>query len=258
MNIRQIAGIDCSYSRINREERQYAALLFAALCLPGNAQRFLRHLGFTSDHLGPDFGIFFEYAFLRDIWNKIDNDKTRREILRRLLAIQSIDRILELASSDINQKFKGLSRTFTSKSIHSPASWVVSRFADAFPENADFLNICRFKWCFNIKPDLVIHLDKDTAICIEAKHESCAGTYPASKSERQIFRDRQLKPIGQLELQKYLMEDLLGVETTFICLASRQTANSTHQSMQWAEAFSCLDLGSLPPFATKMITNVCK
>jgi hypothetical protein len=57
MDIRKIAQLAPNYCEINREERNYAAILFAALCKPGNAERFLRYCGFEGK-LGPDFGIY--------------------------------------------------------------------------------------------------------------------------------------------------------------------------------------------------------
>ena len=67
MNIREVIGLDPNYSEINREERNYAAVFYAALLKPGNIEMFLALLG-IDETPGEDFGIYFEYAYLRDIW----------------------------------------------------------------------------------------------------------------------------------------------------------------------------------------------
>lgn len=77
MNIRQIVQFNPNYSEINREERNYAAIFFAALCKPGNSQRFLSYCGFNEE-IGHHFGIYFEYAYLRDLWSKIDTEVKKR------------------------------------------------------------------------------------------------------------------------------------------------------------------------------------
>lgn len=46
MNIREIAQLTPNYFEINREERNYAAIFFAVLCRPGNAEKFLQQFGF--------------------------------------------------------------------------------------------------------------------------------------------------------------------------------------------------------------------
>ena len=58
MNIREIAKLYPNYSEINREERNYAAIFFAALCKSGNVEKFLSHCGFNQKP-GQDFGIYF-------------------------------------------------------------------------------------------------------------------------------------------------------------------------------------------------------
>jgi hypothetical protein len=254
MNIREIAQFTPNYFEINREERNYAAIFFATLCLSGNVEKFLHYIGIEISP-GPDFGIYFEYAYLRDLWSKIDNEEVKKEIIRQNLSINGIKDILQLSLAGINQKF-GVSGETSAQFLQYPGKWAIVKYNENFPDNDDFLKICRFKWSFNIKPDIVIHLDRNYAVCIEAKYESGEGFYPSLEAEKSIFNRRGLKYVGQTELQKYMMEDLLGVETEFMFLVSRKEKSGTHKVVSWAEAFGCLDMNGMPNFALQMVKKI--
>ncbi len=256
MNIREIAKQSPNYFEINREERNYAAIFFAALCRSENVKKFLRYIGIKGE-LGPDFGIYFEFAYLRDLWNKIESEEVKKEIIRRKLEIEGIDDILQLPLVEINQKF-GVGGEASHEFLQYPGKWAMVKYDKNFRNSGDFLKICRFKWSFNIKPDIVIQLDKNTAICIEAKYESSEGSYPSSDREKTIFNERHLTYVGQMELQKYMMEDLLGIRTDFLFLVSKEEISRTHKVMSWAEAFGCLDLEGMPNFALQMVNNVSR
>jgi hypothetical protein len=254
MNIREITGLNPNYFEINREERNLSAIFFSALCRSGNTERFLESLG-VDHEMGQEFGIYFEYAYLRDLWSQIGSEDTKREVLRKLLHISGIDDILKLPFKEFNRKF-GVAGNPSSDYVQSPGSWSIRKFNDHFESNDDFLRICRFKWSFNIKPDIVIQLDRDTAICIEAKHTSSEGSYPSSSEDKEIFRNRELRSVGQMELQKYMMEELIGIEAKFIFLVSKPQKSSTHQVVTWHEAFSSLDMSETPHFAAEMVRSV--
>jgi len=254
MNIRSIAGINPNYAQINREERNYAAIFFAALCKKENAIKFLRYCGFSSN-IGSDFGIYFEYAFLRDLWKNIHSQEIKKQIIRQNLQINDIDAILSLPFKKINEKF-GVSGNASSKSIQNPGRWALSKYNENFEDNEDFYKICKFKWAFNIKPDIVIHINKDQAICIEAKYSSNEGKYPASGIGKSIFKERLLEPVGQMEMQKYLMEELLGISTDFRFLVFKQETSKTHKVINWKDAFRELDMTKMPEFVTEMVNNV--
>jgi len=250
LNIREIAGLSPHYYEINREERNYAAIFFSALCRPGNAERFLRYCG-IADSIGPDFGIYFEYAYLRDLWKTLECDVTKKEIIRGQLKLSGIDALLDLPIVEINRRF-GVGGEPSVKFVEYPGKWSIIKFNESFPGNEDFLKICRFKWSFNIKPDIVIHLARSKAICIEAKHASGEGSYPSSGTEKAIFKERGIPYVRQMELQKYMMEELLGVKTDFMALVSKKEERRTHKVVSWAEAFGCLDLEEMPFFAVEM------
>jgi hypothetical protein len=71
--------------------------------------------------------------------------------------------------------------------------------------------------------------------------------------EKRIFKDRALKNVFQTKLQKYLMEELLGIDTEFVSLVPEKKAKG---EMTWAEAFGCIDMNEMLEFAIQMAKNV--
>jgi hypothetical protein len=254
MNIREICGLDPNYSEINREERNYSAIFYAALMKSDNSRAFLNMLG-ASESRGDDFGVYFEYAYLRDIWSTISDERTKKNILRRFLPISNIDDILARSPQDINQHF-GVGFKVSKSFIQQPGRWALSKYDKTIPNEDDFLKVCKFKWSFNIKPDIVIHLDKNRAICIEAKYESGEGQYPGTEGDKAIFNRRNIPYVGQMELQKYMMEELLGIQTEFVFLVYKKSKSETHTVLTWRDVFARLDTADLPKFARTMISKV--
>ena len=76
--------------------------------------------------------------------------------------------------------------------------------------------------------------------------------------EKMIFQERGLKYVGQMDLQKYMMEDLLGVKTDFMFLVYKKEKSETHKVVSWAEAFGAIDMDGMPEFATKMADNISR
>ena len=113
--------------------------------------------------------------------------------------------------------------------------------------------MCKFKWCFNAKPDIVIHTSHSTAICIEAKFESGEGKYPANNKEKEIFHKRGLEFVGQLSIQKKIMEELLGIESEYIFLVQKKSMTESHKTLTWKEAFENLDINKCPYFIKEWI-----
>lgn len=254
MNIRETAGLAPNYFEINREERNYAAILFAALCQPGNVEQFLA-LCKREDEVGPEFGIYFEYAYLRDLWFQIDSEDIKRSVIRNHLKIQGIEEIMARPAEEINRLF-GVAGTPSATHIQFPGKWALVKYAENFKDKDDLLQICRFKWSFNIKPDIVIHLSKSKAICIEAKVESGEGTYPSSEAQKAIFRRHELEFVKQTELQRFMMEDLLGIETDFWFLVKKGQSSLSHKEITWERMFSGLDLSVMPAFALEMVNRI--
>jgi len=254
MNIRQISGIDSRYSEINREERNYAALFYHALLTDNNLEHFLKTCG-INENIGSDFGIYFEYSMLRDIWHRINSESVKKEIIKRKLNISNIHEVLSKPIIEINKYF-GVMGEPSENEIQYPGHWAITKYNKNVINNEDFYNICKFKWAFNIKPDIVIHLNKDRAVCIEAKFESVEGSYPSQEKDKIIFEERKLPRVGQMELQKYMMEDLLGITTDFVFLVFKKTVSKTHKVLTWSEAFKGMRLENLPQFALDMLKNV--
>lgn len=254
MNIRQIIGLNPRYAEINREERNYAALFYHALLINENLEYFMAKCG-VNESIGEDFGIYFEYSMLRDLWHQIKTDQVKKEILEKKLAISNIDEVLSKPTIEINRYF-GVMGKPSGNEIQYPGHWAIVKYNLTVHDNQDFFKICKFKWSFNIKPDIVIHLSKDRAICIETKYESGEGQYPSQEKDRRIFDERKLSRVGQMELQKYMMEDLLGIKTDFVFLVFKKTPSDTHKVLTWAEAFQGMKLGNLPLFARDMLKRV--
>ena len=255
MNIRDISAIDCSYYEINREERNYAAILYAALCRSDNAIRFLELCGLKNQQLGSEFGIYFEYSLIRDIWDQIDSNEVKKKIIGTFLDFKAIHDLLGGSILSINEKF-GVSGKPSSNFIESPGNWAISKYSQNFFDNEEFLRICKFKWSFNIKPDLVIQINKSNAVCIEAKYKSSEGKYPSSAKDTKIFETRGIKKVGQTALQKYMMEQVLGIRTEFRYLVQKKSKSDTHQVLFWKDAFESLKLDGMPNFAIQMINKI--
>lgn len=153
--------------------------------------------------------------------------------------------------------FFGAGPRASSKYIQSPGTWSISRFKDTIRDNGPFLKTCMFKWAFNAKPDIVIHTSRNAAVCIEAKLESGEGSYPTAPNELAEFKSRGLRPVGQTALQKYLMEELLGIRTEFVFLVQAAGAGSaTHHTLRWRDAFSALDLTAMPVFVGEWLKRL--
>lgn len=98
----------------------------------------------------------------------------------------------------------------------------------------------------------MFEIGRDRAICIEIKYESREGQYPTSPREKEIFRRRRIPYVGQTEVQKYMMEELLGMKTEFRFLVSKKATSSTHKVIDWNETLAALDLSGVPAFQREM------
>ena len=271
MNIRTLTGFNRNYSHINREERNLAAMLYYALFHNNNTQRFLSLIGDPSSCDGSGFGIYFEYAFLRDLWRHIDREHDRdsgndlkRQVILQLLAPAGAGEMQAKTTLEFNAYFGCVPRP-SALFIQSPSKWSiignpregVRGFSQTIDDNDLFEKVCKFKWAFNIKPDIVIHKSRDSAVCIEAKLESVEGHYPSRSSEREMFARRGIRRhITQTELQRYMMEQLLGVETRFVFLVKNLSSRSeSHTTLSWGEVFNSIDTSGFHPFVLEWVKN---
>jgi hypothetical protein len=256
MNIREYLKWDGGYSAINREERNLTAILYHALLLEDNLSRFLAliHCPYVVNE--SEMGIFLEYAYLRDLWSQIEDNDTKRGLILALLKPANAGELHQMSISEFNKHFGAVPKPSTTY-IQSPGLWSLSRFDRTIEDQDELLRVCMFKWAFNAKPDIVIHTSKEQAFCIEAKLESSESQYPQATADKRIFRSRGLSYVKQTILQKYLMEQLLGIETQFVLLVQKPgEASGTHQLLRWEDAFKSLDMSGVPRFVHEMIQAV--
>lgn len=243
---------DQPYWTINREERNYAALLYYALLSNANLERFL---GFVDNGLEirPDeLAAYVEYAYLRDLWNqKAFSDDQKRSAVTRLLDTEDVRQLSGASTPHWNEHF-GATPNVSEKYIQSPGRWSLAKYDQNIRSDDDFLATCKFKWSFNIKPDLVIQTDKGHAVVIEAKYESGESSYPASESGKEIFKRRGLPLVGQTELQRYMFRHLLGIEAVHLFVVknahAKQPSDPNSTTLTWGQVFGALDLSGAPPF----------
>src|SRR4051794_23561551 len=103
MSIRDSLAFSDPYWKINREERNYAAILYSALLTPGNMERFLAHAGCSFPIVEGEMGAYFEYAFLRDLWeaSKATND-AKRALIKDFLGTEDVRGLGEASILDWN------------------------------------------------------------------------------------------------------------------------------------------------------------
>ena len=248
MNIRTLLNYKDGYYKINREERNLAAIFYHALLLGDNLKVFLDTIDCKFPVIDREMGIYFEYAYIRDLWNNIRQDNDfKRNLILDLLQPNNREELEKMSVYDFN-KFFGAVRSLSTKYIASPGNWSIKYFSEYITDNAEFLKVCKFKWCFNAKPDIVIHTSNDTAICIEAKFESSEGKYPSNDIEKEIFNKRDIAIVGQLSIQKKIMEELLGIQTEYIFLVQKKSITENHKAWTWKEIFAHLDTTNCPYF----------
>lgn len=271
MDAREIVQIDAPYYEINREERFFCATLYALLICNNNLakfvhylnQQYLKNTGEAVDENDFDnMELYVEYAYLRDIWNSIgpDNNEKKRDLILKSLGLSnhSLD---SLDVHGLNQVFVGRGEPSITY-IQNPGTWSISKYSKSgfFPNpegNVDFEKVCKFKWCFNIKPDIVIQIGKKRVISIEAKLESGEGCYPSNEKEIEEFKRRSLKLIKQTELQKFMFEQLLGIKASLFYLTKNKSKTEEVGCFQitWDEIFTKLDFEGFHPFVRKALNK---
>src|SRR5271163_1288764 len=95
MNLRQLVGIDDLYFQFDREERHLAAILFHILNHEDNAELALHSADNNWNLNKAEFGIYLEYSYPRDLWNKIEvkaeSNKRKRDVIIGMLGSQGFD-----------------------------------------------------------------------------------------------------------------------------------------------------------------------
>lgn len=250
------------YHVICREERNLCAVLYHLLLSnPENLPRFLKAIGRAPVKLeNPE--IYVEYAQLRDIWYAFGGSKpspeeknqTRREFILDALDLQSSGDLRNLSVEEFNRFFVAREPPSSDK-IESPSNWSIMQLDKSFPkdsrESGRFIEAVRFKWCFNVKPDIVIFPSPNNAISIEAKLESTESKYPSGQAESKIFKERSIPKVPQTEIQKQAF-DLLGIDAHHVILAK---TGGRKDQFAWKEVLCELDAGQEPEFIKKQIES---
>ena len=251
-----------------REERFFCSILAHLLMQKGtNLKLFLDLVG-EKIHGRPtveeanikDAEIYLEFTYLRDYWDALEKDNdAKRALIMRLLA-----RVPELKGYDLsnfpeaiaefNSFFMGPRGLRIRQDISSPGQWSVAAMSERFRQTPEqFRGFCKFKWSFNIKPDIVVLIPGSKPLCIEAKLENVEGQYPANNKERTIFDEifgAEEGHVGQLELQQFMFKELLEDRCDSLLLA-RNPGPGAH--VTWQEVFDKLDVDSSISFVGALI-----
>jgi hypothetical protein len=254
MNNHTFLNFEKPYFTFNREERNLAAIFYHALLINNNLEKFLAKLNSDYPIVFEETGIYLEYAALRDIWFNIDkkDSNRKRSFILNFLQLENNDYLKNCSISEFNSFFGGKSND----EIENPGNWSITKFSVNFTNDVEFLEVCKFKWCFNAKPDIVIHTSNKHAICIEAKFESGESNYPANGLDTKVFNSRGIfKKVRQTEIQKKLMEEILGLQCKFYFLVQNPQKSASHETILWKDAFGGIDLTGCPYFVEKWIAK---
>jgi hypothetical protein len=287
-------GYATPYWRFVREERHFCALLAHLLMQRGeNVRSFLRLVNsrLKAEALPPlgdltvartqDAEIYLEFAFLRDRWNQFDLDPRMRPPARnaqkRAFLFDLFAREPGLATlqdthfpdnvSEFNERFMGPAGRRIAQDIASPALWPVpaleplanSLATDEATRKQIFRDLCRFKWAFRIKPDLVLVVPGLPPLCVEAKLMSTEGRYPVNAAECAIF-DRLFQPpehrVRQIELQDFMFNVLLGSPAQQVLVSKGHSTVTMPAAdgrpakvpaLSWRQVFDALDSSASLP-----------
>lgn len=214
-NLKDYANVK-RYGPVVREERFFCAVLFHLL-LTDNAvlQQLLEKAGVPNheNYTCDSVRVFVEYAMARDLWNSLDDDGKANEKKKKFIldCLGNPSGLENLETEEFNKKLVAGSKISKDK-IQSPARWGEEKIKVFFKDQKFIENACKLKWAFNVKPDIVIELYDDSAVCIEAKVESGQDVYTVAGYTQ-----------TQSDVQKYLMTDLLGFNLYQVFLAPKNS-----------------------------------
>jgi hypothetical protein len=257
-----------TYGDIVREERFFCAVLFhVLLSSQARLMGFLKDCHVRDEHFKDlsTIRIFAEYAMARDLWHQFKTNDQKLKFIRDWITFPEGDAAyLDLDKSDVIEKFNAglVSRPISKDYIQSPARWGIRNICTRFHENRMMLEkACMLKWAFNVKPDIVIELNDDAVVCIEAKVESGEGKYPSSAEDVRVLRDaldqptdargQPRVPYGQCEIQGFLLKEVLGFKPVYpvFLVANCQTGaeapitngQEDEITLKWSTAFRDAD-----------------
>ena len=254
-HIHELFGIDKPYVDICREERNFAAMLYHLLLDKDRLKAFLELVGDSTSSID-DVRIYFEYAHLRDLWAAVAAEAKRerktanlndryRKIILRLFCGSTESNQLPTDCKEFNEFFIGKGAKASAQQIQSPSRWQKSQFDTWCKEPFDRKfaeRACMLNWAFNAKPDLVLHLGDNRAICIEAKLESKIDEYSIKPARSDRFS------MKQTEIQKFIIKDLLGYETRLVVIEKKPNAAKSREVWShyaWKDVFEAV-MGAKP------------
>ena len=271
MNLRQLARIDEPYFQFDREERHLAGILFHLLNYKDNVERALQSVEAGWKINPAEFGVYLEYSYPRDLWNKmgvkVESNNRKRDAVIGMLGSQGFD-TSKLASLKQVKDFNAFfieARRASRDYIQSPANSSLTQIANSLPSpasNGDLVRACKIKWAFKAKPDIVIHADREHALCIELKLEAGESSYPSEAGEKKLLRERGLfaerkalpLPMSQTDLQKFLMTELLGLDCRFRFITRHETSGT--ECVSWTDFLRLLEpLPDPPPYIRAALKN---
>jgi len=257
-----------------REERLFCATLYHLLLQKGpNLRVFLNLVAeklAAAKLVDPGYAtaaldtaeIYVEFTYLRDWWQDMGkaNERKRETICRLLSQVDTLRSIAEGLPADIrgfNARFMSSRRAAIIEDIAYPGQWSVAALDVNFGQQPSvFRDLCKFKWSFNIKPDLVIILPQVEPLCIKAKLESGEGQYPSSFGEQAIFDrlfpDVHERRVGQLDVQQFMFDHLLGCGCQLVFLGAR-TSDPKVPCLSWEEVLGKMDKDSSIPFVPLLV-----
>ncbi|MCH8346406.1 MAG: hypothetical protein IIC87_05695 [Chloroflexi bacterium] len=207
--------------------------------------------------------IYVEFAFLRDYWHSLERDNSaKRSLIFDLLSKVSLLRHYQTDSfpsaiAEFNTIFMGAQGESIKNDIASPGRWSVTSLFERFGAQPDeFRDFCRFKWSFNIKPDIVVLLPGSKPLCIEAKLESKEGRYPTKSNECDAFDKAFGKGQGrvaQIELQQFMFGTLLDAPCQSVFIGRTASSQPHSISLSWQQIFAQLDTDTSIGFVGKLL-----
>jgi len=254
-----------------REERLFCAALAHLLMQRGpNLATFLRLVNarLLADSRLPtarleEAQIYVEFTFLRDYWNRLgrDNDAKRSLILRLLSRVDRLrcyeDESFPRTISAFNEFFMGEPGRRIQDHIGYPGQWSVTTIFQRFGRDPEeFRDFCRFKWAFNIKPDMVVLVPGSMPLCVEAKLESKEGWYPTRRHECEIFDELfglERGRVRQIELQQFMFGVLLGEPCHSMVIGRTVGVGSEVPLLTWEDVLNELDLSSSISYVRRLV-----
>ena len=275
------------FARFVREERNYAALLYWGLQDNENCQAFLRLIYDEIPKIDDAyFGIYFEYAHLRDAWNYAPDNDSRWQAIRRAIEIIAAQRLPTLADFwqsaqelirrleqqyqecaarrdflEFNSCFvkRPSNQKHRSNQVQSPQTWqpkcVMTNDVFNGLSHTTRHALVLLSWCSRVKPDIVFHLNNCQAVCVELKVETGEGAYTLPPM-------RFCPSFSMLQTEVHnVMMNILELETRHVGVAKRSDAKfrNVHKNVCWDQLFGksgVINMKNAQPFVGKMIEGL--